>query len=89
MEYRDLVIDFTWDGEIEKLIHALDIVLANGILAYHIHKDNYRLYVTLHKYSHFWGEIDANDEVVFTLFNSTILAKTYSRESAPVFKFIN
>lgn len=90
MEYRDLVIDFTCgDIESEQLIETLDAVLDNGILAYHIHKNNYRLYVTLHKYSHFWGQIDAKDEVMLTLFNSTFTAKTYPRESAPVFKFIN
>jgi hypothetical protein len=90
MEYRDLVIDFTCDGiESTQLIETLDAVLDNGILAYHINKNNYRLYVTLHKYSHFWGQIDAKDEVVLTLFNSTFTAKTYSRESAPIFTFKN
>ena len=88
MEYRDLVIDFTCgDIEYEQLIETLDAVLDNGIIAYHINKNKYRLFVTLHNYSHFWGQIDSNDEVVLTLFNSTFTAKTYPRESAPVFKF--
>jgi hypothetical protein len=89
MAYRDLVVDFTSTMDTCKLIEALDVVFANGIIAYHANKTDYRLYVTLNKYAEVWGQMDADNNMILTVHNSTIVAKTYPRELAPVFTFKN